>query len=58
MSLTSRIIPLVLTGPSGSGRAAIGFRLMCDIPKKFDRLISHTSRAPRALEKNGFHFYF
>jgi shikimate kinase len=29
MSLTIPIKPLVLIGPSGSGRAAIGFRLTC-----------------------------
>jgi guanylate kinase len=47
MSIKAPIKTLVLIGPSGSGRAAIAFRLACDLPHKFDRLISMTSRKPR-----------
>lgn len=47
MTLRAPIKPLVLVGPSGSGRAAIAFRLTCDIPHKFAKLISMTSRKPR-----------
>jgi guanylate kinase len=58
MTLISPIKPLVLIGPSGSGRAAISFRLTCDLPNKFDRLISSTSRKPRLNEKEKVNFYF
>ncbi len=49
MALQIPIKPLVLIGPSGSGRAAIAFRLTCELSHKFDRLISMTSRTPRPM---------
>ncbi len=58
MALSIPIKPLILIGPSGSGRAAIAFRLTCDLSHKFDRVVSMTSRKPRPMEKEGFHFYF
>lgn len=49
MALSLPIKPLVLIGPSGSGRAAISFRLISELPNKFDRVISMTSRTPRPM---------
>lgn len=47
MSLTVKIKPLLLVGASGSGRAALSFRLLCSLPHKFERVVSHTTRKPR-----------
>jgi hypothetical protein len=37
MTLIAPIKPLILIGPSGSGRTALAFRLACNLPNKFDR---------------------
>jgi guanylate kinase len=39
---------LILVGCSGSGRSAVIFHLNRKYPHKFERLISHTTRKPRA----------
>ena len=58
MSLKIPIKPLILVGPSGSGRSAIIFNLTMNLPHKFHRVISHTTRQPRPTEKDKSCFYF
>lgn len=58
MSICTKIRPLVLVGCSGSGRSAIIYNLIHNLPHKFERLISHTTRIPRKHEINNKHFYF
>ncbi|XP_062524448.1 guanylate kinase isoform X1 [Bombyx mori] len=50
--------PLVLCGPSGSGKSTLLKRLLKEFPDKFGFSVSHTTRAPRAGEKNGVHYHF
>ena len=47
MSLKIPIKPLILVGPVGSGRSAIILDLAINLPHKFSRIISHTTRKPR-----------
>ena len=58
MSLKIPIKPLVLVGPSGSGRSAIILYLTMTFPHKFHRVISHTTRLPRQNEKDAVSFFF
>ena len=58
MFLSTPIKPLVLVGASGSGRSAIIYHLTSQLPHKFHRVISHTTRPPRHQEKDSVHFYF
>lgn len=58
MRYTPAIRPLVLTGPSGSGRTVMAFKLITEFPKKFARALSYTSRTPRRNEIDGVHYYF
>ncbi|XP_067619539.1 guanylate kinase [Eurosta solidaginis] len=50
--------PLVVCGPSGSGKTTLLKKLFEDFPHTFGFSISHTTRAPRAGEENGVHYYF
>jgi len=58
MRYTPTIRPLVLTGPSGSGRTVMAFKLITEFPKKFARAVSYTTRQPRRNEIDGVHYYF
>jgi len=58
MRYTPTILPLVLTGPSGSGRTVMAFKLITEFPKKFARAVSYTSRRPRRNEIDAVHYYF
>ncbi|XP_017467610.1 PREDICTED: guanylate kinase-like isoform X2 [Rhagoletis zephyria] len=50
--------PLVICGPSGSGKTTLLKKLFEDFPHTFGFSISHTTRAPRAGEGHGVHYYF
>lgn len=50
--------PLVLCGPSGSGKSTLLKRLLKEFPDKFGFSVSHTTRSPRAGEKDGVHYHF
>lgn len=48
----------VLCGPSGAGKSTLVKKLMSDFPNRFGFSISHTTRAPRAAEKDGVDYHF
>jgi len=48
----------VICGPSGAGKSTLIKRLMADFPGRFGFSVSHTTRGPRAGEKNGVDYHF
>ena len=48
---------LVIAGPAGSGKSTLCDRLVHEVPA-FERVITTTTRAPRACEINGVHYHF
>jgi len=52
------LAPLILCGPSGTGKTTLLKRLMSDFEDLFGFSISHTTRKPRAGEQDGKDYYF
>ncbi|XVF56117.1 hypothetical protein PTKIN_Ptkin06aG0091400 [Pterospermum kingtungense] len=50
--------PIVISGPSGVGKGTLINMLMKEFPSVFGFSVSHTTRAPRGMEKNGVHYHF
>ncbi|KAF8512546.1 guanylate kinase/L-type calcium channel beta subunit [Hysterangium stoloniferum] len=50
--------PLVISGPSGTGKSTLISRLMSEHPDKFGLAVSYTTRKPRHGEVEGKHYYF
>ncbi|XP_044468121.1 guanylate kinase 2-like isoform X2 [Mangifera indica] len=50
--------PVVISGPSGVGKGTLISLLMKEFPSLFGFSVSHTTRAPREMEKNGEHYHF
>ena len=50
--------PLVLCGPSGSGKSTLMSRLTSEYSEQFGFSVSHTSRGPRAGERDGTDYHF
>ncbi|XP_050228971.1 guanylate kinase 2-like [Mercurialis annua] len=50
--------PIVISGPSGVGKGTLIAMLMKEFPSMFGFSVSHTTRAPRAMEKDGVHYHF
>ena len=48
---------LVIAGPAGSGKSTLCDRLVAEVPA-FTRVITTTTRAPRAGEIDGMHYHF
>ncbi|MEX2044569.1 MAG: AAA family ATPase, partial [Opitutus sp.] len=48
---------LVIAGPAGSGKSTLCDRLVAEIPG-FQRVVTTTTRPPRAGELNGVHYHF
>lgn len=48
---------LVLAGPAGSGKTTLCERMVTEVPG-FERIVTTTTRAPRAGEVNGVHYHF
>jgi len=54
----SQIRPIVMTGPSGTGKSTLFNLAMEKHPKKFVLSVSHTTRQPREGEIDGFHYHY
>lgn len=50
--------PLVICGPSGSGKSSIVNKVTEEFPDCFGLSCSHTTRKPREGEIDGVHYYF
>ena len=50
--------PLVVCGPSGTGKSTLLNRLFAAHPTKFGFSISHTTRSPRPGEVDGVNYHF
>ncbi|RAK76462.1 uncharacterized protein BO72DRAFT_469355 [Aspergillus fijiensis CBS 313.89] len=50
--------PVVVSGPSGTGKSTLLKRLFADYPNTFGFSISHTTRSPRAGEQDGREYCF
>ncbi|XP_010516372.1 PREDICTED: guanylate kinase 2 isoform X2 [Camelina sativa] len=50
--------PIVISGPSGVGKGTLISMLMKEFPSMFGFSVSHTTRAPRFMEKCGVHYHF
>ncbi|GKV32605.1 hypothetical protein SLEP1_g41199 [Rubroshorea leprosula] len=50
--------PVVISGPSGVGKGTLISMLMEQFPSMFGFSVSHTTRAPRGMEKDGVHYHF
>jgi guanylate kinase len=48
---------LVIAGPAGSGKSTLCDRLVAEVPA-FTRIVTTTTRAPRAGEIHGVHYHF
>ncbi|KAK3217790.1 hypothetical protein Dsin_011760 [Dipteronia sinensis] len=50
--------PVVISGPSGVGKGTLISKLMKEFPSMFGFSVSHTTRAPRVMEKDGVHYHY
>lgn len=50
--------PIVISGPSGTGKSTLLKKLFAEYPGKFGFSISNTTRAPRAGEVDGKDYHF
>ncbi|KAJ2801576.1 guanylate kinase [Coemansia furcata] len=57
MSLPSKK-PIVVFGPSGTGKSTLLKRLFAEHPTEFGFSVSNTTRQPRAGEANGIDYHF
>ncbi|KAJ5297988.1 hypothetical protein PENANT_c012G06344 [Penicillium antarcticum] len=57
-SAVQKFRPVVISGPSGTGKSTLLKRLFAEYPDTFGFSISHTTRAPRAGEKDGREYNF
>lgn len=50
--------PIVISGPSGVGKGTLISMLMMEFPSMFGFSVSHTTRSPRSMERDGVHYHF
>lgn len=50
--------PILLSGPSGTGKSTLLKKLLADFPNKFGFSVSNTTRKPREGEVHGEHYNF
>lgn len=58
MSTTTAARPIVISGPSGTGKSTLLKRLFVEYPNKFGFSVSNTTRKPREGEVNGKDYHF
>lgn len=58
MESTRSYRPIVVSGPSGTGKSTLLARLFRKYPSRFAFSVSHTTRAPRSGEQDGREYYF
>ncbi|PYH95883.1 guanylate kinase [Aspergillus ellipticus CBS 707.79] len=57
-SAVQKFRPVVVSGPSGTGKSTLLKRLFAEFPDTFGFSVSHTTRSPRTGEKHGRDYYF
>ncbi|GLV39365.1 uncharacterized protein CBL_13242 [Carabus blaptoides fortunei] len=58
-TMTERVVrPLLVCGPSGSGKSSLLQKLLKKYSDNFVFSVSHTTRKPRQGEENGVHYHF
>ncbi|GAA5959593.1 hypothetical protein JCM3765_007209 [Sporobolomyces pararoseus] len=57
-AVASAIRPIVICGPSGTGKSTLLKKLFNEYPDKFAFSISHTTRSPRPGEEPGVSYHF
>ena len=57
-SMLSDLRPVVISGPSGSGKSSLIKRLFDEFPGCFGFSVSHTTRSPRSGEQDGREYHF
>ncbi|KAJ5248672.1 hypothetical protein N7468_000123 [Penicillium chermesinum] len=57
-SAVQKFRPVVISGPSGTGKSTLMKRLFAEYPGKFSFSVSHTTRSPRAGEEDGREYNF
>ncbi|GAA5943440.1 guanylate kinase [Sporobolomyces koalae] len=57
-AVAAAIRPIVICGPSGTGKSTLLKKLFTEYPDRFAFSISHTTRAPRPGEQNGVSYHF
>lgn len=50
--------PVVISGPSGTGKSTLLKKLLAEFPDKFGFSVSNTTRGPRTGEVNGVDYHF
>ncbi|KAI5956480.1 GUK1 [Candida jiufengensis] len=58
MSTSTTTRPIVISGPSGTGKSTLLKKLFAEYPNKFGFSVSNTTRKPREGEVNGKDYHF